>query len=206
MTPCRVKLYSRDNAPVCYEANLFPGMTRSPEKFIRQLLMTGHSSYWASVRTRPPMLQTDAPSPRARALTQLNSDTLDLLSADMTEQNEDGYGRELTILTARDGNANESRSFDDASWLLEEFVGRQTGPLELVYFQLDDSPSYVFVKVLCSQAIESFLADQKLHPVEKKCILPYRKLGRLQIESVRNNILALSFPDDPRTKDLRRVP
>ena len=59
-----------------------------------------------------------------RALTRLHAGTAQLLVADRAEQNEDGYGRELTILTARGAGANEMRSFDVLSQLLEDFVYR----------------------------------------------------------------------------------
>ena len=207
MAQCGVKLYRREDGPVCYEANLFPGITRSSEAFVSQLLTQNCISHWASLRTRPlPATQAGDSSPRVRAITSLHADTAQLLVADLTEQNEDGYGRELTILTTRGAGVSEVPSFDVISHLLEDFVSRQAGPLEMVYFQFDDSLSYVFVKSQRCQPIESFLASQKLAPVERKCSFPYKKLGRVRIEFTRNNILRLLFPGDPRTKILKRVP
>jgi len=208
MARCTVKLYGREDGPVCYEANLFPGIiTRSSEAFVGQLLTQGCTSHWASLRTRPlPAAQKGDSLPRARAITRLHGDTAQLLVADLAEQNEDGYGRELTILTTRGADAGEVPSFDIISHLLEDFVYRQASPLEMVYFQFDDSLSYVFVRSQCCQPIESFLASQRLTPVERKCSFPYKKLSRVRIEFTRNNILRLLFPGDPRTKMLKRVP
>jgi hypothetical protein len=203
----RVKLYARDDGPICYEANFFVRAEESSERFVRELLEMEYTSHWASVRTRPlPSSQTGSTLPRVRTLTRLDADTAQLLLADMTERNEDGYARELTILATKSDIALDICSFDGCSRSLEDFIRSQPGPLEMVYFQLDDSPNYFFVNSAGRGGIETLLAKQKLIPVEKECTFPYRKLGRVQIESTRNNILALAFPLDPRTKGLKRVP
>ncbi len=207
MSQCPVKLYARDDGPICYEVNFFARAEESSERFVRELLAIEYTSHWASLRTRPLSSgQTGSTLPRVRALTRLEADTAQFLLADMTERNEDGYGRELTILTKKSDNALDICSFDGCSRSLEDFIRSQTGPLEIVYFQLDDSPNYFFVKSASREGIETLLAKQKLIPVEKECTLRYGKLGRVQIESTRNNILALAFPHDPRTKGLKRVP
>ncbi len=213
MTRCPVKLYSRADGLACFEASLLPFEVNPiprardfAKSLADQLHIANYTSFWASMRTRPVHgLDVIDSSPRERRpLTQLNTESVPSLAADLAERNEDGYGRELVALITETGAVKCIGIFDEVKQLLDDFIQNQTGFLEMVIFQFDDSPNYVFVKSgSLPLGIENLLASWNLTPVDQKCHLPYRQLGKVQIESIRNNILALSFPGDPHIKNLR---
>lgn len=206
MAQCRVKFYSRDDGPTCYESYLSSNRADSVD-IVGQLRVAEHNFFWASRPTRySPIVQTGDSSRRARGLTRLNTETASDLVADLTEETHDGFGRELAILIIQ-ASSPAIETFDDLKQLLADFINDQKSLVEMVFFQFDDSPKYLFVKSqVPSPEIQHLLTNWGLFPVEKKCCFPYRKLGRVKIESTWNNVLALSFPDDPRSKLLKCVP
>jgi len=135
--------YSRYSGAICFELPLLGPSGRPPRDLVEQLLASDLEWLWIS-ETRPP-----GPNHRAevaaRALTHLTNSTAQSLIADLSERDQDGYGRFVALFGVR-----KIAERLESGWLQDELrrlAAEEDGDLQLVVVQIGDAPNdYVHVR------------------------------------------------------------
>lgn len=139
----RASRYSRDSGAICFELPLLGPSGRSPRDLVEELLASDLEWLWTS-ETRPPG-PNDRADVVARALTHVTDSTAPALVADLSERDQDGFGRFVALFGVR-----QVPERLESGWLQDE-LGRlameEDGDLQLVAVQIGDTPNdYVYVR------------------------------------------------------------
>jgi len=139
----KVSRYSRDSGAICFELPLLGPSGRPPRDLVEELLASDLEWLWIS-ETRPP-----SPNQRAdvvaRALTHLTDSTTPALVTDLSERDQDGFGRFVALFGVR-----KVPERLESGWLHDELVklaAEEDGDLQLVVVQIGDTPNdYVYLR------------------------------------------------------------
>lgn len=139
----RASRYSRDSGAICFELPLLGPSGRAPRDLVEELLASDLEWLWTS-ETRPP-----SPNQRAdvvsRALTHVTDLTVPALVADLSDRDQDGFGRFVALFGVR-----KVPERLESGWLHDELgrlAAEEDGDLQLVLVQIGDTPNdYVYVR------------------------------------------------------------
>lgn len=171
--------YSRSRGAVCFELPLLGPLGRPPTDLVEQLLASNLEWLWIS-ETRPP-----SPDQRGdvatRALTHLTESTSRSLIAELSERDEDGYGRFLALFGVR-----KLPHRLEPTWLhegLRKLAAEQDGGVELAVVQIGDTPNdYVYVRRDPSDGAAQLLDEWNIGEASSFEEKKYRALGVATLE------------------------
>lgn len=183
--------YLRNEGPNCYETKIFNLNNRLALKtLIEEMLSTELIWYWISARTRLASDEVqDTFLPEERSLTPLNSDNINSFIDDLSETDEDGYGRFIAVFGFNNNICPPYLTADQFKSAVIEFLENEEGALCLILVQVGDSPwEHIYVSHSPQQKVKRLLNAWNILPSEITWKRSYKELYTAQIESFLNSI------------------
>ena len=176
-----ITLYDRPVGAICFEISLLRPSGFSPQGFAMSLHESQLKWYWLSeIDSHNP--EPDPQPPRDRDVMLLTQESMERLANDLSERDENGYGRFVALFGA--AKSLHARTESTLIPELKKFVANGESSIEIVIIQLGDSPEYVYVQHRVTAAGGVLLKHWNIdrETVGKK--RPYRTLRAARLENL----------------------
>jgi hypothetical protein len=180
----RIRLYWRDNGPICYEARFFDS-ERGLRQWASDLLGSSLKWYWAS-SLRTQNLGERRERFGERPLTRLTSSSLGLFLQDFLYRDENGWGRHIAVFGASVWPEETTGSISGLSAAIKKEVKRFIEGLpeapQAVVVMDGIGPDQIFVRQPMTADVMVLLDKWQLREEERIEKVPYHRLGVSRIE------------------------
>ena len=179
-----IVVYQRETGCICFEVPLFVDRDAPPSDFFHELLSSGLSWCWASVRQYP--TAEDSPLrglPEERPPTMLTPDNVQLLSEEFRELDSGEKGRTIFLFGVDSDSVLgllDPRTLHSA---LRAFAEREASPIRLVFLRVGDSVNkYIFVPHEPIDQVKRLLYAWGIDSNALYKARPYKALGVVRLE------------------------
>lgn len=183
--------YLREEGPICYETEIFDMNNRlALESLVKEMLSVELSWYWISARARPVPEETQYNFlPEERALTRLDSSSVDSFIDDLSERDEDGYGRFIAVFGFDKNIQSLNPDADQFKFAVNEFLEKEEAPLSLIIVQVGDSPwEHIYVSQTPKPPVKRLFNMWNIQTSAITWERSYKELHIAQVESLLDSI------------------